>query len=92
MSFSRESAVERAINDLAARLDIGADEVTLAGVTDREFPDASLGAPIAGEMAAQMILSGWQIDLEAAGRKVEYRGDKYQLRLHNFEGANYVVE
>ncbi|MBK9214008.1 MAG: hypothetical protein IPM59_00155 [Chloracidobacterium sp.] len=92
MNFTRESAVERAKNDLAARLGIGATEVTLAGVTDKDFPDASLGAPAADEMAAQMISSGWQIGLEAAGRKFEYRGDKYQLRLHNFEGANYVVE
>ena len=92
MSFTRESAVERAINDLAARLGIEAGEVRLSGVNDREFPDASLGAPTDGEIAAMMISSGWQIDLEANGKKFGYRGDKYQIRLHNFEGSNYVVE
>ncbi len=91
MSFSRESAVERARDDLAARLDIGAGEVTLAGVTDKEFPDASLGAPANGEFAAQMISSGWQIDLEVSGKKFEYRGDKYQLRLVGFDGENHVI-
>ena len=92
MSFTRESAVERAKNDLAARLGIKAGEVTLNGITDREFPDASLGAPVDGEMAAMMISSGWQIDLEANGKKFEYRGDKYQLRLVGFEGENHIVD
>lgn len=91
MSFSRESAVECAKNDLAARLGIGAGDVTLSGITDKEFPDASLGAPADGEMAAMMISSGWQIDLEANGKSYEYRGDKYQLRLVNFEGKNHVI-
>lgn len=92
MSFSRETAVERAKSDLAARLNIGADEIIEKGFVDRDFPDASLGAPLNGEMSAQMISSGWQISLEAEGRNYEYRADKYQLRLHNFEGANYVIK
>ena len=50
----------------------------------------SLGAPADGEMSAQMISSGWQIKLDADGETYEYRADKYQLRLQNFEGRNYV--
>ena len=91
MRFTRESAVEAAKNDLAARLGIGSDEVDEKGISDREFPDMSLGAAADGEMAAQMIASGWVIRLGAKGRDYEYRGDKYQLRLHNFEGQNYVI-
>ena len=52
----------------------------------------SLGAATVGEMSAQMISSGWQIDLAANDKRYEYRADKYQLRLHNFNGANYVIE
>ena len=59
---------------------------------DRDFPDMSLGSPAAGEMAAQMISSGWDIKLGADGKTYEYRADKYQLRLHNFNGENYVIE
>jgi hypothetical protein len=92
MPFTRDSAVERAKNDLSARLGIEAEEVTLGGVNDKEFPDASLGAPVDGEMAAMMISSGWQIDLEVDGKRFEYRGDKYQLRLVNFGGRNHVIE
>lgn len=91
MRFTKESAVEAAKNDLAKRLKIDAGEIDEQGISDREFPDMSLGAPAANEMAAQMIASGWGIKLGALGKTYEYRGDKYQLRLHNFEGQNYVI-
>lgn len=92
MSFTRETAVERAKTDLAARLNLDANDIAEKGVTDKDFPDMSLGAPADGEMSAQMISSGWQIELGVNGKTYEYRADKYQLRLHNFEGENYVVE
>ena len=92
MSFNRESAVQRAKKDLAKRLRIDVDDVREKGVAERDFPDMSLGAAANGEMSAQMISSSWQIDLAAGGRTFEYRADKYQLRLHNFEGENHVIE
>lgn len=91
MSFTRETATENAKNDLAGRLSISADEIVEKGVVDKDFPDMSLGAPVAGEMSAQMIASGWQIMLEAGGKAYEYRADKYQLRLKDFEGDNFIV-
>ena len=38
-----------------------------------------------------MISTGWQYDLEAGGRTYEYRADKYQLRLKDYEGKNHLV-
>ncbi|MEP6789244.1 MAG: hypothetical protein ABJB40_12475 [Acidobacteriota bacterium] len=92
MSFTKESAVHRAISDLAKRLKISEHEISQKGITEKDFPDMSLGAAVNGEMSAQMISSGWQIELGAGGKNYEYRADKYQLRLHNFHGANYVIE
>jgi hypothetical protein len=92
MGLTKISAVELAKNDLAQRLKIKSDEVREFGVTDREFPDMSLGAPEKGEMSAQMISSGWQINLNAEGKTYEYRADKYHVRVHNFKGENYVIE
>jgi hypothetical protein len=90
VSFSKETAVERAKSDLAKRL--GIDESSIeASVTDKDFSDMSLGAPSSGEMSAQMISSGWQINLSAGGKSYDYRADKYQLRLRNFNGANIVI-
>ena len=92
MAFNRESAVQRAKQDLAERLGCSVDNIRESSVTDREFPDMSLGSPAEGEMSAQMISSGWQIDLEANNSPYQYRADKYQLRLHNFNGRNIVIE
>lgn len=92
MSLTRESAARRAKDDLANRLKIGVGEITQNSISDEDFPDMSLGAAESGEMSAQMISSGWRIKLAAAGKTYEYRADKYQLRLHNFNGANYVIE
>ncbi len=91
MSFSKESAVERAKKDLAQRVGIAESEIT-ASASDADFPDMSLGAPENGEMSAQMISSGWRLNLSANGKSYEYRADKYQLRLRGFKGTNYIIE
>lgn len=91
MGFTRDEATARAKRDLAGRLSV--DEGSISGsAVDKEFPDASLGAPVNGEMSAQMISSGWQINLNVDGKTYEYRADKYQLRLVDFKGSNYVIE
>lgn len=91
MGFTRESAAERAKNDLAKRLNIDASDVAEKGISDKEFSDMSLGAAADGEMAAQMIAYGWIINLEAGGKSYEYRADKYQIRLKGFEGKNHII-
>lgn len=91
MSFTKDSAAEKAKKDLAARLKIGDGDVKVSSVSDKDFPDMSLGAPVNDEMSAQMISTGWQINLEAGGKNYEYRADKYQLRLRNFNGTNHVI-
>lgn len=92
MSFSQEGAVKRAKQDLAHRLSVAEGEIQLASVVEQDFPDASLGVPLKGEMSMQMISSGWQIELKAAGKNYEYRADKYQIRLNGFKGKNYIIE
>ena len=92
MSFTKESTAAMAKKDLANRLNISEGEIKENGVTDKDFSDMSLGAPVGGEMSAQMISSGWQIGLSAGGKSYEYRADKYQVRLVGFQGKNYVIE
>ena len=92
MSFNQQSAVQRAKKDLAQRLNISENDVQLASVAEKDFPDMSLGAPVEDEMSAQMISSGWQIKLNADGKPFEYRADKYQIRLRGFKGTNYIIE
>ena len=92
MSFNQQSAVERAKKDLAERLDVSEDEIQTDSVSEQDFPNMALGAPVEDEMSGQMISSGWQISLSAAGENYEYRADKYQLRLRGFNGTNYIIE
>lgn len=91
MSFSRESAVNRAKEDLAERLGIPEGGIE-SSVSDADFPNSSLGAPVKGEMSSMMVSSGWKIKLKAAGKEYEYRADKYQLRLHGLKGKNLIIE
>ena len=92
MGFTKDSAVESAKADLAERLGVSEDEIELSGVNDQDFPDMALGSPEKGEMSGQMISSGWEIKLNAGGKTYDYRADKYQLRLHNFNGANHIIK
>jgi hypothetical protein len=92
MGFTKELAAEKARNDLAERLNVDPGSVKEVSLTDRDFPDMSLGAATDGEMAAQMISSGWEINLGVNGETYEYRADKYQVRLVGYKGRNYLVE
>jgi hypothetical protein len=92
MGFTRDEVREAAKQDLAGRLGLDESAIEEVSVTDKDFPDMSLGAPTDGEMSAQMISTGWKIMLDAGGKEYEYRADKYQLRLVDFEGCNYLIQ
>lgn len=92
MNSNQNSAIERAKQDLAGRLGVSENEIELVSVSEEEFPDASLGAPVDDEMSAQMISSGWQVTLRAKDQTYDYRADKYQLRLSNYDGKNHIIE
>ena len=92
MGFDRDSAAEAAKRDLARRLGLKEGDVSVKNVSEKDFPDMSLGAPESDEMSAQMISTGWQYDLVAGGKSYEYRADKYQLRLKGYEGKNHLVK
>lgn len=92
MKFNRDTAVQKAKSDLAKRLGVNENEIKNISVSETDFPNMSLGAPADGEMAAQMISTGWKINMSADGKNYEYRADKYQLRLCGFKGTNHVIE
>ncbi len=91
MAYSKEEAVEAARKDLSARLGVSESEVAEESVEEADFPDAALGAALAGEMSGMMITPGWRIRLKAAGSSYEYRANRNQLRLYKFKGANHKI-
>jgi hypothetical protein len=92
MRLTKEDATTAAKHDLADRLGVDKATVKELSVSEKEFPDMSLGAPAEGEMSAQMISSGWEIKLGVNGKTYNYRADKYQLRLVDFDGHNHVIQ
>ncbi len=92
MAFTKNDATAAAKQDLAGRLGVKESTVKELSVKEKEFSDMSLGAPAEDEMAAQMISNGWEIKLGADGKTYEYRADKYQLRLVDFNGRNHLIQ
>jgi hypothetical protein len=91
MAFTKEEAVQRALQDLAARISVAGNEIQADLIEEADFPDMALGAAASGEMSGQMITPGWRIRLQANGHSYEYRANKHQVRLFNFKGTNYKV-
>jgi hypothetical protein len=71
--------VAMAKEDLAQRLGLGADDVTVQDIEATEFPDASLGVPEVGQMYAQVITPGYIILLEADGQVYRYHGTEQRV-------------
>lgn len=91
MSLSKEEAIEKARRDFASRMKISESEIATESVDDTDFPDLSLGAGTKDEMSGQMITPGWRIRLKGAGKSLEYRANKNQVRLFNHKGANHRI-
>ncbi|HSK65267.1 MAG TPA: hypothetical protein VK893_15540 [Pyrinomonadaceae bacterium] len=89
MAINKDEAVEKARKDLARRLNVDASAISEQSVEDADFPDMALGAAEDDEMSGQMISNGWRIRLGAQGKSFEYRADKNQVRLYQFQGKNY---
>ena len=91
MSSIDIATVVKARADLAQRLGVSENEIAEGHIDQTDFPNASLGAPVADEMSAQMITPGWRIRLRAGDNTYEYRATARQLRLVNFKGRNYRI-
>lgn len=67
--------VETAKNDLAKRLDVNVDEITLVTVEPEVWPDSSLGCPAQGINYLMVLVKGFRITLEGDGEKYSYHTD-----------------
>lgn len=66
--------VDLAIADLAARLVVPAQEISVASIVATEFRDASLGVPQQGVMYAPVITPGYIIKLAVGTQLYTYHG------------------
>ena len=91
MALSKEEATQKARQDLAQRLGVSESDIETETVDDAEFPDTALGALVSDEMSGQMITPGWRIRLRANGQTFEYRANRNQIRLYNYQGGNHRI-
>ena len=78
---SQQLALNAALSDLAQKLDIPVDSITVEKIETVEWPDASLGCAKPGRMYAQVITPGYLIVLSAQGQEYEYHTDRVQAIL-----------
>jgi len=68
----KKQIMDLARRDLAQKLGINEDQVSVVSAVPTQWPDASLGCPKRGQMYAQVITPGMQIVLKAGGKTYEY--------------------
>ncbi len=88
-------AVDLAKRDLAGRLGIAIDDLTLLSVTEKEFTDSCLEAGALAEACTQIVSSGHSILLEHWGVEYEYRTPALEtdlLRLVDYQGRSRLLE
>lgn len=69
-----EALIEMAKEDLAQRMDLSTEDISVQSVEEKVFPDASLGVPEPGKSYAQVQTPGFVIILMAEGETYEYHG------------------
>jgi hypothetical protein len=71
-----QSLIDKAVADLAQRLSIPLDQITLVEVTPVVWPDSSLGCPQPGMVYTQVLAPGYLILLEANDTMYEYHANR----------------
>lgn len=67
-----DPTVQKAVADLAARLGIAPDAITVLSVEAVTWPDSSMGCPQPGMVYLQVLVEGLRIHLSAEGTLYEY--------------------
>jgi hypothetical protein len=67
--------------DLATRLNVAPESITVKQAQALEWPDGSLGCPQRGVFYVQVVSPGYLILLEANGKEYEYHGDRNKIFL-----------
>jgi hypothetical protein len=70
--MQHEEVVEKAIQDLAGRLDVSAADIEVIEVKDVQWPDGALGCPEDGKMYTQAVVDGSQVLLGVDERTYDY--------------------
>jgi hypothetical protein len=81
LSAGAAEVVQLAKDDLARRLDLLAEEITVVSIDAVNWPDTSLGCPEPGMMYAQVITPGFLVVLESADQTYDYHSGADRIVL-----------
>jgi len=73
--MSVEKALAKVKADLASRLGVTENEISVISVEAVTWNDSSLGCPEKGMMYIQVLTPGYRIILEVSGKQYDYRTD-----------------
>lgn len=82
-----QSLVDLARVNLAQRLGVDAESVTVESITETEFPDTSLGVPEPDQMYAQVLTPGYVIELSVGEKTYEYHASDSRLAFASSGGG-----
>jgi hypothetical protein len=71
-----DELLEQMVADLAARLQVRPEEITMVKAEAVVWRDGSLGCPKPGMMYTQSLVPGYQAILEVGGRQYDYHADQ----------------
>lgn len=71
-----QSLIEQASEDLANRLAISSEQISLLEITEVEWSDSSLDCPQPGMSYLQVITPGYRIVLQANGQSYNYHTNR----------------
>ena len=86
-----QTLITQAQTDLASRLDIKINEITLLDAQPVNWPDSSLGCPQPEMMYAQVITAGYQIMLAVNERSYAYHTDETSYVIYCPQEATFPV-
>lgn len=58
--------------DLAGRLNIGPNAISVTGYEEASWPSSAYGCPLPGTIYLPVLVSGWNVSLSQAGKNYEY--------------------
>jgi hypothetical protein len=71
-----QNLIEKVKEDLASRLAVAPDEISLIEIMEVEWSDSSLDCPQPGMSYLQVITPGYRVLLEAGGQPYEYHTNR----------------
>src|SRR5262245_43802731 len=85
-----ENLIEKAKQDLAQRLSVPVDEISLVEVIEMEWADSSLGCPEPDMMYLQVITPSYRILLESNAQVYEYHTNKISNMVYCEDSDSYI--